>query len=66
LEQLINKAIYALVKEINSQGTLAYQEKIEEENSILQKEKERETEVINNLITNLILEGKLSKIPKKN
>ena len=35
LKQLMNDAVYVLVKEVNSRETPAYQEEIEEESSIL-------------------------------
>ncbi len=63
LKQLMNDAVYALVKEVNSWGIPAYQEETEEESSTLQTE--GEIEVINNLITNLISEKKLPIILKE-
>ncbi len=63
LKQLMDEAVHTLVKEVNGQGILAYQEETEEESSTLQTE--GETEIMYNLIINLISEEKLPKILKE-
>jgi len=59
----MDNAVHVLVKKVNSKGILAYQKETDSESSTLQTEGEIES--INNLIINLILEEKLSNIPKE-
>ena len=59
----MDNAVHALVEEVNSRETSAYQKKMERESSTLQAE--GKTETIHNLTTNLISEEKLSTILKE-
>ena|SRR6266511_4595681 len=63
LKQLMNNAIYALVKEVNGRRNPAFQEETEGKSSTLYIE--GKTEIINNLITNSILEERLPTILKE-
>ena len=56
----MDDAVYALVEEVNSQRTSAYQKETKRESSTIYIEEK--IEVINNLITNLISEEKLLEI----
>jgi len=60
---LIDNAVHALIKEVNSQGTPAYQEETERKSSIIQTE--GEIKIINNFTTNLISEERLLTISKE-
>ncbi len=59
----MDDAVHALVEEINSQRTSAYQKKTEGKSNTLQIK--GKTETIHNLTTNPISEEKLSTIPKE-
>ncbi len=62
LEQLIDNAVHALVKEFNGRRIPTYQEEMEGKSSTTQ---EKEIETIYNLTTNPILEEKLPTISKE-